>query len=125
VSADPPPLYHGTRRPFDKGGLLLPRAAHNGKPTSAPMAAGNTRPAAADQWVYVTTERALAWVYAWHAAGRGRPRVLTVSPLSDVYYDPEHSRDMAAYRCTAALVLAVSLDPEVSEADARAGWVDA
>ena len=77
----------------------------------------------AERYVYVTTSRELAWVYAWHARGRGRPRVLTVTPLSDVWHDPEHSPDMEAYRCESAFVTAVDLDPLVSEQDARAGWV--
>lgn len=120
MTATPPPLFHGTRRGFRKGGLLLPRCSHGGQGTSAP--ATRTLPDA-DRFVYVTTSRTLAWVYAWHAVGRGKPRVLTVRPLSDVWGDPEHSPAMEAYRCEAAVVVAVDLEPEMSEADARAGWV--
>jgi hypothetical protein len=126
MTALPPPLFHGTRRPFMKGGLLLPRAKLGGAPaTSAPMKAGRAPNPDAENWVYVTTSLTLAWVYAWHAPGRGRPRVLTVTPLGPVYDDPEHSPDMEAYRTDAAVVAAVDLEPLVSEADARAGWVEA
>lgn len=123
MSEEPPPLYHGTRSGFTKGGLLLPRSKHRGKGTTAPLKPGYSERADARDFVYVTASVELAWVYAWHSQGRGRPRVLTVRPLSPVWQDPEHSEDMEAYRCEAAFVLAVDFDPSVSEADARAGWV--
>lgn len=126
MNEEPPPLYHGTRVGFrGRGGLLLPRGTHGGKGTTAPLKPGRQSPADAQQYVFVTTSKELAWVYAWHSQGRGRPRVLTVRPLSDVWRDPEHSVDMEAYKCEAAFVLAVDFEPLVTEEDARAGWVEA
>jgi hypothetical protein len=124
VRTGPPPLYHGTRRGFQRGGLLIPRSAHKGKGTEAPLIPGRKSPTDAAAYVYVTTSKIVAWVYAWHAVGRGRPRVLTVQPLSDVWLDPEHGPDMEAHRVTAACVLSVDFDPVVSEEDARTGWVN-
>lgn len=118
-------FYHGTRRGFMKGGLLMPRRFHGGAGTQAPLKVGATPLGDADQFVYVTTSKVLAWVYAWEAVGRGRPRVLTVRPLSEVWRDPEHSRDMEAYRCEAATVVDVDFDPMISEAEAKEGWIDA
>lgn len=115
-------LYHGTRRPFKRGGLLLPRAEHGGAGTSAPVTVYDHSDRAA-RFAYATEDRAIAWVYAWHAPGRGRPRVLVVDPLGAVERDPEHSLDMRAWRFEAALVREVFLIPEVSEQDAREGWV--
>lgn len=116
-------LLHGTRRPFQRGGLLLPRSEHRGPGTTAPLNPGKQEPADAAQWVYLTTDLRLAWVYAWHAPGRGRPRVLTVAPLGEVEADDEHSAAMAAFRCQAAKVVAVDLSPVLDEEEARAGWV--
>jgi hypothetical protein len=116
-------LYHGTRRPFAKGGLLLPQSKHGGAGTHAPLMAGATSPADASGYVYVTTSETLAWVYAWCAPGRGKPRVLIVGPCGEVERDPEHSLAMEAFRCEAAAVLAVDLVPKVDEADAREGWI--
>lgn len=119
------PLYHGTRKGFrGRGGLLMPRTFHGSKGTTAPLKPGAVANSDSERYVYVTTSLDLAWVYAWHAQGRGRPRVLTVRPLSPVWRDPEHSEDMAAYRCEAAVVDAVAVEPLVTESDARAGWVE-
>lgn len=120
-----PTLYHGTRKPFSKGGLVMPRTFHGSTGTTAPLKPGASPRPDSERFVYVTPSLMLAWVYAWSATGRGRPRVLTVKPLSDVWADPEHSADMEAYRCEAALVEAVDLVPLVDEQTAVAGWVDA
>lgn len=120
----PPPLYHGTRAGFQKGGLLMPRTFHGStRKTTAPLRPGKEERPDSERFVYVTTSKMLAWVYAWHSTGRGRPRVLTVKPLSEVWYDPEHSREMEAYRCEAAVVEAVDFDPMITEQEAREGWV--
>lgn len=124
--SEPPTMYHGTRAGYrGRGGLVLPRSKHGGKGTNAPLKPGRTERADSADWVYLTSNKTLAWVYAWHAPGRGRPKVLTVMPLSEVFADPEHSEDMEAFRCEAAHVLAVDLDPEIDEYEAAAGWVDA
>jgi hypothetical protein len=112
--------YHGTRRPFGKGGIVMPRSFHGGKPTTAPTMPGRSPAADAADWVYVTEKEYLAWVYAWHAAGRGRPRVLTVRP-TDIHPDPEHAPG-TAWRCSSAFVDSVDLHPPFSEAEARGGW---
>jgi hypothetical protein len=123
-------VFHGTRAPFRKGGWLFPRSFYKGlkeaaRVTTAPVKPGRQPSPDADKWVYVTTNEALAWVYAWHAPGRGKPRVLIVQPYGPIERDPEHSVDMEAYRCPMAKVLDVDREPTVSEEDARAGWVEA
>lgn len=123
MSEEPVTLYHGTRVPFQRGGLLVARSSHGGPGTTAPLNPGRAAPTEAADWVYATTNSVLAWVYAWHAPGRGRPRVLTVGPLGDVEHDPEHGHRAEAYRVRAARVVAVDLTPQISEKDARAGWV--
>lgn len=115
--------FHGTRQPFGRRGLLLPRSVHGGRGTTAPLNPGQTLPADAADWVYVTGDLDLAWVYAWHAPGRGRPRVLQVRPLEGLEDDPEHSARMAAARCKAAIVDRVLTEPTCTEAEARGGWV--
>ena len=116
-------FYHGTRVGFrSRGGLLLPRAKHGGPGTTAPLHPGETPQHDAADYVYVTTNPMVAWVYAWCAPGRGRPRVLTVRPTSDVQRDPEHSLEVEAYRCEAAIVEAVDFTPLCTEAEARDGW---
>lgn len=120
---DEPRWYHGTRRGFTRGGVLIPRSHHGRTGTSAPTAPGRSSPASADQYVYLTRDLNLAWVYAWHAPGRGRPKVLVVAPHGDLEPDPEHSREMDAWRCDWATVRQVLTEPAVTEADARAGWV--
>jgi hypothetical protein len=115
--------YHGTRRGFRAGGVLLPRASHTGVPTTAPLNAGQEPPSDAGQWVYVTRDLDLAWVYAWHAVGRGKPKVLRVNPVGTLERDPEHSVRMDAWRCEFAPVRQVLLEPTMTEAEARDGWI--
>lgn len=123
--------YHGTRRPFQRGGLLLPRSYHGGDGTSAPLtsrALSDSEQHVVDEsssYVYITTNVAIAWAYAWSAPGRGKPRVLTVAPTSDIEPDPEHSPLMEAYRCDGARVISVSLDPLLTEQEAADGWEQA
>lgn len=113
-------LYHGTRRGFTPGGWLMPRSWHGGPGTSAP--ANGTLPDS-DQYIYVTTDLDLAWVYAWHAPGGGRPKVLIIEPTRPVEHDPEHSLRMPAYRSQGmARVAAVLTTPTITEDDAREGW---
>lgn len=119
---EPVRFFHGTRAGFGKGGWVFPRTFHQGEGTSAPLQPGRQAPSDAERYVYITTSEDLAWVYAWHAPGRGRPRVLVVEPRSEVADDPEHSPLMQAYRCEVAKVLAVRFTPTVSEKDAREGW---
>jgi Rifampin ADP-ribosyl transferase len=123
--SEEPTYYHGTRRGFSRGGWLTPRTFNHGEGTTAPLAVGGRpRPDAAEH-TYMTTSLDLAWVYAWHAVGRGRPKVLIVDPHGVVTRDPEHSRDMEAYRCAGwARVTAVLTEPTVTEDDARRGWVN-
>lgn len=117
-------FYHGTRAGFQgRGGLLTPRVRHGGKSTHAPLKEGYSEREDAAKYVYLTTSLELAWVYAWHAPGRGNPKVLTVRPLAPVYRDPEHSEDMQAYRTESAVVLSVDTDPIMDEWTASAGWV--
>lgn len=113
-------LYHGTRRPFRKGGLLLPRAHHGGAGSGAPT--NHAPPDDADQWCYATEEPLLAWAYAWAAPGRGKPRVLIVAPLDDPVPDPEHSPAMRAWRFGSGRVTDVLTDPPITEQEARDGW---
>ena len=119
--------YHGTRRGFTRGGYVTPRNFHRSKDgTSAPLQPGKASPADAVEHTYLTTSPLLAWVYAWAAPGRGKPKVLTVEPMGDVYRDPEHSADMEAYRCDGWLrVVNVDTEPIITEQEARDGWVTA
>lgn len=118
----PFPLYHGTRQGFSRGGLLLPRAEHGGAGTAAPVNPGRQVPADASRWVYGTGSLDLAWVYAWHAVGRGRPKVLVLHPHGAPRSDPEHSPAADAWRCEWATVTRVLTDPTVTEQEARDGW---
>lgn len=118
-----PTLYHGTRVPFGAGGLLLPRAEHGGPGTTAPLNPGREQPPDADRWVYLTTSLEVAWVYAWHAPGSGRPRVLVIRSAHGLHRDPEHSASMDAWRAAWASVARVLRVPAVSEAAARSGWL--
>lgn len=116
-------LYHGTRRGFTPGGWLMPRAHHGGDPTTAP--AHGSLPDSAHH-IYVTTDLDLAWAYAWHAPGRGRPKVVLVEPSAPIEHDPEHSPSMPAYRSRGiGRIRAVLTDPTVTEKEAREGWVSA
>ena len=115
--------YHGTRRGFTRGGVLFPRTFHGQSPTTAPTNPGMTPSPDSGEWVYITTDVNLAWVYAFHARGRGAPKVLTVTPRGTVERDPEHSPETAAYRCPWAAVTGVSKVPTMTEAEARNGWL--
>lgn len=117
--------YHGTRRGFRPGGYLFPRAFHGSIGTTAPLAPGQAAPSDSDQWVYVTRSVDLAWVYAFHGTGRGRPKVLVVRPSGGLEPDPEHSAAMDAWRTQSARVLRVLVEPTMTEAEAREGWVHA
>lgn len=114
--------YHGTRRGFRAGGVLLPRSVHHSAATTAPVNPGQVALADAEDWVYITRNLDLAWVYAWHAVGRGKPKVLQVNPVGDLEPDPEHSTAMDAWRCEFATVKKVFAEPTVTEAEAREGW---
>lgn len=100
--------YHGTRAGFrGRGGLLLPKSKTGAQGTSYPVNPGMTVPADAGAYCYVTRDREVAEVYAEHAPGRGRPKVLTVQPHGDVTRDPEHGPGTDAWRCESATVLKV------------------
>jgi hypothetical protein len=121
-----PVFYHGTRRGFSRGGFLMPKRFHQQQDqTSAPLIPGKERARDSDDWVYVTTSPELAWVYAWCAPGRGKPKVLVVEPSGPIERDPEHSPGMEAYRTSMAKVVAVLKDPLVTEQEAREGWQEA
>lgn len=100
----------------------MPRTFHGGAPTTAPLNPGRVQPQDAADWCYLTTDLDLAWVYAWHAPGRGHPRVVEVEPF-DLDPDPEHSAGMDAWRCRWARVITVHRTPTVTESEARSGWV--
>lgn len=121
---EPDVWFHGTRRGFTQGGVVLPLSSHGvtGR-TTAPTQAGACSPAEANQWVYITRDLTLAWVYAWHAVGAGKPKVLTVIPHGQVERDPEHGWRTDAWRCEWASVTQVSTSPVIKQEQARAGWV--
>lgn len=102
-------LYHGTRRYVTKGALLLPPALH-GRGQANPLEDYDD----AQHWVFVSPERAVAEHFARRAEGRGRPKVLTVTPLDPV--EPDWAtfggEDGWAFRCRSAVVDAVEVLPE-------------
>lgn len=114
--------FHGTRRGFTTGGLLLPRSTHGGPGTAAPVNPGRAVPDEAQGWVYLTEDIDVAWAYAWVAPGRGKPKVVEVVPHDDLEPDPEHSPAMRAWRCRWATVSRVHTVPTITEAEARDGW---
>jgi hypothetical protein len=60
--------------------------------------------------VYLTTDLDLAWGYAASAKGRGKPRVLVVSPLDqDLQLDDStvNGDEQPAYTCGSAVVIDV------------------
>lgn len=116
------PLYHGTRRGFTRGGVVMPRTFHRASGTSAPVNSGHQPLADSGRWVYVTESIDLAWAYAFAAAGRGKPKVLEVAPRGEFEPDPEHSPAMRAWRCEWASVLRVHTEPTMTEEEALAGW---
>lgn len=101
----------------------MPRSVTGKASTSAPVLPGQRVSDDADMFVYITTDVDLAWVYAYAARGRGKPKVLTVEPLGPVMRDPEHSYDMPTFRTFAARVLAVSTEPTITEDQAVSGWL--
>ena len=115
--------YHGTRRGFTRGGVLSPRAFHGQAATTAPTNPGMASSPDSGEWVYITIDVNLAWVYAFHAPGTGRPKVLTVTPRGDVEHDPEYSLRTVAYRCPWAAVTGVLKLPTMTESEARNGWL--
>lgn len=112
-------FYHGTRRGFTKRGILVPRSQHGGPGTSAPATRQYAR---ALGMVHATEIEELAWVYAWHAPGRGRPKVLVLEPHGMMEPDPEHSPEMKAWSIEWATVVDVLTEPLVTEQEAREGW---
>jgi hypothetical protein len=102
---------------------VLPRSQHGGPGTAAPLNPGRRQPADAANYVYVSDDLVMAWVYAWQAPGRGRPRVLEVVPLGPLEQDPEHGAAAGAWRCEAARVTGILTTPACSEDEARTGWV--
>ena len=81
-------FYHGTRAAFRPGGWLL----------SGLGVAKNYEASPGDR-VFVTTNFAMAKIYAIAAKGRGGPRVLVVEPMSRLVPDgpdgDQYSLDMA------------------------------
>ena len=116
-------FYHGTRAAYGRGGYLFPRSWHGGAATTAPVATGREPAPDAADWVYVTTSLTVAWVYAWCAPGRGKPKVLVVRPSGTLEPDPEHSPRMEAYRCESARVLSILREPVMTGEEARSGWI--
>lgn len=105
-------LYHGTRAAFSgSGGLLLPATQHGG-PTNHEATNIGDRSA----WVYVTPDLDLAWGYAYVAKGKGRPRVLVVTPAGDLYDDDSTvgGAEQESYRCEAAHVTKVLVNETTS-----------
>lgn len=115
--------FHGTRRGFTRGGLLLPRSQHGKAASTAPLQPGKEAVADAADWVYLTRNVDLAWAYAWAAPGRGRPKVLQVIPHGPLEPDDEHSPQMDAWRCAWAKVANVHTHPTITEVEATAGWI--
>ncbi len=101
-----PPLYHGTRAAFrGSGGLLLPGTCYD----------RDNHGLGRSDYVYMTPDRDEAAMWARAAQGRGRPRILTVMPMSPVEDDDstvlgdEHQGVRCREGCR---VLAVQIIPE-------------
>lgn len=107
------PFFHGTKAGFSRGGFLFPREWHGGTGTTAPVNSGREVSQDAVEWVYVTRDLALAWLYATHASGRGKPKVLVVAPYGTIEPDPEHSVRSDAWRCQSAKVKRVLFRDQV------------
>lgn len=110
-----PLLYHGTRAGFrGRGGLVLPgtdvgRHNHPGLEYRS-------------DWVYLTPDLDLAWLYAEAASGRGRPKVLVVRPGSGLLNDDSTlagDDEQVSFRCTHAYVDRVLLDRDRMPGPAR------
>lgn len=91
------PFYHGTKAGF-KGpnGYVFPGDNHG-----------------RDNWklsrsnvVYVTLDLDLAWYYAEAATGRGKSKVLEVTPMSTLYIDDStvEGEEQESYYCDYARV---------------------
>jgi hypothetical protein len=128
VGSDPrpqqPPIryWHGTKASLSAGDVLLPRREHGGAPTTGPMVPGGERLPESDDWVYVTTDRNLAWAYAHCSGGSGDAVVLLVQPLGAIHHDPEHSDHMPVFRCRAATVQVVDSRQAMTAEQAQRGW---
>lgn len=118
----PTRYWHGTKASLHRGDRLLPRREHGGVPTSGPLVPGGQRLPQSDDWVYITTDRNLAWAYAHCSGGTGNPVVLLVEPVGAIEQDPEHSDYMPVYRCEAATVLVVDPRPAMTSEQAWQGW---
>ena len=75
-------LYHGTRRGFMRGGLLMPVRFHRSEQRSGHVGIDST------DYAYVTTERDLAVSYAMQSKGRAAPRLLICRPINEIEVDP-------------------------------------
>lgn len=97
-------LYHGTRRPFTKGGIVLPGEEVN---TEENHDLGRS------DVVYVTPDLNLAWAYAGAAKDNGVPRVVEVHPLSALRLDNStvNGKEQIAFTCESAFVVNVFMDP--------------
>ncbi len=114
--------WHGTKASLRSGDVLLPRSSHGAAPTTGPLVPSGERLAESDDWVYVTTDRNLAWAYAHYSGGAGEPVVLLVEPCGRIERDPEHSNHMPVYRCRSARVVVVDTLQTVTPEQARQGW---
>jgi hypothetical protein len=114
---------HGTKKSFTPGQAILPRSQHHGGANAAPVGSAWTERADAADWVYVTTDLNGAWLYAHDAWGDGDPVVYEVFPMSEVEHDPEHSKEMPAFRCRSAVVLGRIRGEAITPEQARALWV--
>lgn len=91
-------FYHGTRRPFDRGGLILPGAKFG----------EDNHGLGRSEWVYVTTELDLAIEYAKVAQGRGKAKIVEVQPWGEMFVDDSTiagGQEQDSYKCEAAKVL--------------------
>ena len=128
AGAGPDPLrlptryWHGTKASLQPGDLLLPRREQGGAPTAGPLVPGGERLPQSDDWVYVTTDRNLAWAYAHCSGGAGDAMVLLVEPVGAIEQDPEHSDHMPVYRCEAATVLVLDTRQAMTSEQAQQGW---
>lgn len=105
-------FYHGTRRPFGPGGLLLP----------GEQAGADNHGLGRSDWVYVTTDLDLAIEYAKVAQGRGRAKVVEVAPWGEMFVDNSTvgGQEQDSYRCEAAKVLRrVWMEQQRSQPPAR------
>lgn len=104
-------LYHGTRAPFGKGGLVLP-GSMVGRDNS--RQGGLINPLTGEPWadgrndmVYVTTDLDLAKEFARHCSGRGRAKVFEVLFTGEIESDIAtfNGEDREAYRVSEARIV--------------------